>query len=66
MTDSDIEVSSRICKALLEKKLISQDDAKTLTNKIASGQIKETDWLTMFRSAQQVSENDVPEDQSTQ
>ena len=51
MKTPDEIVSEDITTALLEKGLITADDAKKLGARLAGGGIKDSDWLTLLRMA---------------
>ena len=51
MKTPDETVSENITAALLEKGLITAEDAKKLGAKLAGGGIKDSDWLTLLRMA---------------
>lgn len=51
MKTPDEVVAERITAALLEKALITDEDAKTLAGRIARGEVKDTDWTTLLKMA---------------
>ena len=51
MKTPDEVVAERITAALLEKALITAEDAKTLAARIARGEVKDTDWTTLLKMA---------------
>lgn len=51
MKNPDETVSERITVALLEKGLVTADDAKTLASRIARGEVRDTDWTTLLKMA---------------
>lgn len=51
MKTPDEVVAEKITAALLEKALITAEDAKTLAARIARGEVKDTDWTTLLKMA---------------
>lgn len=50
MNAVDSELAERICQELIEKKLITEKEAKQLTGKLATGAISATQWTTTVRA----------------
>ena len=51
MKTPDEVVAERITAALLEKALITAEDAKTLAVRISRGEVKDSDWTTLLKMA---------------
>lgn len=51
MKTPDETVSENITAALLEKGLVTAEDAKKLAGKLARGEVKDSEWLTLLRMA---------------
>ena len=49
MKTPDQIVGDNIATSLLESKLISEEDAKSLSSRLARGEIKDSDWLMLIR-----------------
>lgn len=53
MKTPDETVSEKITASLLEKGLITDDDAKKLSGRLARGDVKDSEWLTLLRMGMQ-------------
>jgi hypothetical protein len=53
MKTPDETVSEKIAAVLLEKGLITSEDAKKLGGRLASGVVKDSEWLTLLRMGAQ-------------
>lgn len=51
MKTPDETVSENITAALLDKGLITAEDAKKLGGKLVGGDVKDSEWLTLLRMA---------------
>lgn len=53
MKTPDETVADKITASLLENELITDDDAKKLRGKLARGEVKDSEWLTLMRMGMQ-------------
>jgi hypothetical protein len=49
----DETVAEKITASLLENGLITNDDAKKLSGKLARGEVKDSEWLMLMRMGMQ-------------
>lgn len=53
MKTPDETVAEKITSSLLENGLITNDDAKQLSARLARGEVKDSEWLTLMRMGMQ-------------